>query len=42
MIAPSAALSHVDTFAAYLKERLPHHRRDTLRRLTEVVRHPSG
>ncbi|SMB84305.1 IS4 family transposase [Deinococcus hopiensis] len=37
MIRPSAALSHVDTFAAYLKERLPHHRSDTLRRLTEVL-----
>lgn len=37
MIRPSVALSHVDTFAAYLKERLPHHRSDTLRRLTEVL-----
>lgn len=37
VIQPRAALSHVDTFAAYLKERLPHHRLDTLRRLTEVL-----
>lgn len=37
MIRPSAVLSHVDTFAAYLKEQLPHHRSDTLRRLTEVL-----
>lgn len=37
MIRPSAARSHVDTFAAYLKERLAHHRSDTLRRVAEVL-----
>lgn len=37
MITPDAARLHVDTFAAYLKERLPHHRRDTLRRVAEVL-----
>lgn len=37
MIRPRAARSHVDTFTAYLKERLPHHRRDTLRRVAEVL-----
>ena len=37
MIRPSAARSHVDTLAEYLKERLPHHRRDTLRRVAEVL-----
>lgn len=37
MIHPNAARSHVDTLAEYLKERLPHHRRDTLRRVAEVL-----
>lgn len=37
MIAPSAARSHVDTFATYLKERLAHYRSDTLRRVAEVL-----
>lgn len=37
MIRPSAARSHVDTFTAYLKERLVHHRIDTLRRVAEVL-----
>lgn len=37
MIRPSAARSHVDTLAEYLKERLAHHRRDTLRRVAEVL-----
>lgn len=37
MIRPSAARLHVDTLAEYLKERLSHHRRDTLRRVAEVL-----
>lgn len=37
MIRPSAARSHVDTLAEYLNERLSHHRRDTLRRVAEVL-----
>lgn len=37
MIGPQAARSHVDTFTAYLKERLAHHRSDTLRRVAEVL-----
>lgn len=37
MIRPNAARSHVGTFTAYLKERLSHHRRDTLRRVAEVL-----
>lgn len=37
MIRPSAARSHVDTLAEYLKERLAHHRCDTLRRVAEVL-----
>jgi hypothetical protein len=37
VIRPSAARSHVDTLTEYLKERLVHHRRDTLRRVAEVL-----
>lgn len=37
MIAPETALHHLDTFTRYLKERLPHRRRDSLRCVAEVL-----
>ncbi|WP_420796041.1 IS4 family transposase [Deinococcus cavernae] len=37
MLKPRTALTHVDTLTASLKERLPHHRTDSLRCVAEVI-----
>lgn len=37
MNAPETTLNHLDTFTAYLKERLPHRRIDSLRCVAEVL-----
>ena len=37
MTTPKTALDHLDTFTAYLKQRLPHRRQDSLRCVAEVL-----